>query len=690
MKKIVAVFLIIAVCCMSFDIVGMQSIIGYMAFADEAAVISADNLTLEYTQTIYNGTSQRPEITLKANGIVLKENIDYTVKYPSDTTNIGIKNVQITGVGSYSGNINAAYAIKQLDCSDKESVTVEAENCYYNGLPQYPTVIVKYGDNIIPDSEYTLSLSNNIDVSENSSAVCTLTFKNNCRGKRSINFQVLRAAPEDFEIDITAKAGQSFSMDLSPLLPTGAVFGRLVFGSNEFTAYGQPKIAFNMLTFTLNPQLDTSAMVAVELKDMDNYEDYWLEFYIEIVEKEVPTLYLNPVVTEYNGKPVSAKELAENGSAALVNGTEISGEWSFTTAVPENPCDKTYVVAKFTPDDEQYSYAYGLVPVTVSRRVIEDFKVKAKIRKLHLGDVLTLRIRGIPDDFDGILTVTDKAGEELVFSSYEDEGEQHLEVELPEEEAVYTVRVTLGESAVYASCAEEIKVTVGNPDVEEADIPTTEAELLDMIAKAETASTIRTYKVESISADVLKLAAEKKLIIEVKINDDLSLVLEPAKMASLSQLNLTVNRAVIPPVLLENLGDEELLAFTTFAKSTGGISVKAEIEPDLSYPFVCLYNYGTSGELELLYTVKNSSTTVKFELPISGKFVITASKYSRVKCDVNNDGAFGVADLKAALELYVSISGTPTAEQLMLIDFNGDGMVSVSDLKYLLAYYVSI
>ncbi len=692
MKKFLTIILSIALCCTVINIADYVGFIYSAVYAENVnGVITAENISLEYTEAFYDGASHKPEVSVTVDGNVLSQGSDYSVRFPADTTNVGIKTLYVTGKGSYSGRVELHYAVKQLDCGNAEKVTVSVGDCYYNGLPQYPDVTVKYNGNVIPDSEYTLSLSDNVEVSEDSGAVCIVKFRGNCSGERMANFKILKANPDDLEVDLVAKPGQSFSIDLSDMKPVGAVFCDLTFSKSDFSEEGQPKIAFNVLNFTLDNALKRSTMVAVHLTNVKNSADYWLEFYIEIVEKEIPALSLKPIVKEYDGELVSAEELSKNGSVATVDGTAIQGEWVFTTDIPRKPVDKFYAVVKFIPDDERHSYVYGIVPVTVARKTVEDFTVSAKQKNIDIAQNLELTVKGIPDDFDGRLTVTDKSGTELAYEMFGIDGKNGyaLDVILPDEEAVFTVLVTLGGSAVYASCTEEIRVVVGNPD-ETAYSATTETELLAMIENADTASTIRTYNMKSVSAAVLKKAAEKKLIIEAKANDNLSLVLEPAKMGTITDLNLTVNRAVIPPVLLENLGDEELVSFTTFAKSSEGISVKAALEFEKEHQFVCMYYYDTTGELERLYTVKRNSASVKFGLPYPGKFVITNTPYSHIKGDVNNDGIFSSLDLTEALELFVSISGEPDKEQIFKIDFNNDGIITTDDLRELLEYFVSI
>lgn len=690
MKRLFIIFLTLAIgfiSCNPCELSALGSAAYSIAYADEVAVITADNISLSYTETTYNGKEQTPLVTVKIGEQTLVKGSDYTLTYPKDTTSAGEKTITVKGKGAYSGKAAVVYHISELNCNNAELVTVEAGDCHYNGLPQYPDVTVKYNGEVIPDSEYTLLLSDNTAVSADKSATCVVKFRNNCYGERTVPFKIFKAVSQDMEIDITARAGQTFSIDLTALKREGGTFGTLAFTSSNFVEYAQPRVAFNVLNFTLNTTQIKSAMIAVPVNMPENsgYDDYWLEFYIDVVDKPVPVLSLNPVTKKYDGKAPSADELTNNGSTAAVDGNVISGEWSFVTDVPVKACEKEWAVAKFTPDDEQYSYAYGLVPITIARNSIEDFRVQTNSKAIYPDEYLELTVKGIPEDFDGVFTVSEKNDRELHVLTESNSGDElFLELELTENNSVYTVVLSLDDSALYAPFSKEIRVTVGKPEEVAERTPTTQAELAELIENAPDLSVVSTYKLTSVSAELLQKAATKKLVIENEINDVLSLVIEPALMTSYQELNLTVNSAAIPSVLLEELGDEELCSFTSYAKSAVGVSVKAQPSFDTEYPFACLYLYNTNGELEYLETALIGGKAVKFPLTSSGKFCITTSHKSRVECDLNNDGTLTKKDVREILKLIAVVSGNPTEEQLAMADFSKDGKITKSDVRYML------
>ena len=62
----------------------------------------------------YTGNAVTPVITITDGGKILKEGMDYTVKY-SNNTSEGKATVKITGKGNYSGTKNVHFEIEQLD-----------------------------------------------------------------------------------------------------------------------------------------------------------------------------------------------------------------------------------------------------------------------------------------------------------------------------------------------------------------------------------------------------------------------------------------------------------------------------------------------------------------------------------------------------------------------------------------------
>ena len=78
-----------------------------------AQPIDASRVTLSATSFTYNGTVQKPTVTIKnANGVAMKPDIQYKVSYSADSKAPGTYTVTVTGVGYYTGTVTKTFTIK--------------------------------------------------------------------------------------------------------------------------------------------------------------------------------------------------------------------------------------------------------------------------------------------------------------------------------------------------------------------------------------------------------------------------------------------------------------------------------------------------------------------------------------------------------------------------------------------------
>ncbi len=649
------------------------------------SVITAGNIQLEYAQIPYSGAERTPAVTVKMGDTILTADVDYTVKYPDDCINAGDKTLIVTGMGNYSGEVKPGYKITPVSCKDNPDIAITASDCYYSGLPQAPELTVKYGDITVPKSDYSVTLSDNVEVG--TQAKCTVKFRGNYSGERTVSFNILKRHMKDLEVDIVAKRGQAVSIDLAPLKPAGAIFGNPVFSGADFAPDDQPRVAFNMLRFTLSPDIRQDTYISIPMTNSVSYTDYWLEFYIDVTDKEIPKLTLKPVTKEYNGKPVSIAALKDSGCFAFINGQVLEGEWDFPfwTEPPVLPCKEEFFEVKFTPNDPEYSHVYGLVPITVTRKSAPEFDADAP-RWIYVGGTLKVTVTGIPEDFDGTVKVTGKKEDKIVVISETDtDGGKVFELEFPFKDARYILEATLDGGSSYAPKTVSLKVTVGNPEDEPADDVTTAEMLSELIEKAAPGSTVKANKTPLISADILRAALAKNLTIEVKANDAVTYVIEPDKMKYITPLDLGTTAAVIPQVLLDKTGDTIAAAFTTNARNYGGVSVKTTIKS--IKPITCFYLYNTSGELEHITSMPRKGQTAKLAFTDAGKYVITASRVSHISHDLDNDCKITANDVATAVDLFFEIKGVPSQEQLDVLDLDGDGKITALDIADVVDYF---
>lgn len=108
------------------------------------APLTGEMVTLSTESATYNGTEQKPTITVYQGDKTLDEDTDYTVSYDrSDFTNAGTYTITITGKGNYTGTVEKTYTIAQAEMTIKandqniiygESIAQGADNVTVAGL----------------------------------------------------------------------------------------------------------------------------------------------------------------------------------------------------------------------------------------------------------------------------------------------------------------------------------------------------------------------------------------------------------------------------------------------------------------------------------------------------------------------------------------------------------------------------
>ena len=151
--------------------------------------VSDLTVTLSATSFTYNGTEQKPTITVKDGETTLSAPTDYSLTWTGgDFTAVGSYSVTITGINNYTGSVSKTYVIN-YGTSDSDFTVTVSGTYTYNGTPYTPAgsnvdvtdgsqaVVVKKGTTVLtPTTDYTLSYSNNINAG---TATVTATGKGN-------------------------------------------------------------------------------------------------------------------------------------------------------------------------------------------------------------------------------------------------------------------------------------------------------------------------------------------------------------------------------------------------------------------------------------------------------------------------------------------------------------------------------
>ena len=122
--------------------------------------VSLEGATVVVGDLTYNGKKQTPEVTVKLGEKVLMKDKDYTLT-DAEQTNADSYKLTITGKGGYNGAIeNVDWKIEPKTVTNP---TINVAPCVYNGSEQKPSVELKDGEAVIPEGEYTVEYSNNVN-----------------------------------------------------------------------------------------------------------------------------------------------------------------------------------------------------------------------------------------------------------------------------------------------------------------------------------------------------------------------------------------------------------------------------------------------------------------------------------------------------------------------------------------------
>ena len=91
---------------------------GLATFTIAGKTLTKDDVVITIENTTYNGNPQRQTVIVQYGTDILTEDMDYSVSYPDDCINAGSKNVMLTFLGNYTGNVSTSYEIEKAVISD--------------------------------------------------------------------------------------------------------------------------------------------------------------------------------------------------------------------------------------------------------------------------------------------------------------------------------------------------------------------------------------------------------------------------------------------------------------------------------------------------------------------------------------------------------------------------------------------
>ena len=148
----------------------------------------------------YTGSEIKPEVDVCSNGLVLTEDIDYTVTY-SDNVNVGTAKVIVSGIGNYSGNVEKTFEITAKDIESTD-ISLSSDSFEYTGKSIKPKVTVSNGSDVLTlNTDYVIRYSDNIEIG---TASVIIAGRGNYSGRVTKTFEITESAYTDLsDCDIT-------------------------------------------------------------------------------------------------------------------------------------------------------------------------------------------------------------------------------------------------------------------------------------------------------------------------------------------------------------------------------------------------------------------------------------------------------------------------------------------------------
>lgn len=157
MKKSLSVIssLLFAALCLGF---------AFNAYAQDVTALNDANTVILISEQnyVYDGTPKTPAVSVYYNGILLSENVHYSLTY-SDFVVAGTAKVTVTGINSYTGSVTKVYTIKPITFNSKNlSVTFDKTSLVYYGSAVHPVMYVSFnGQPLVQDVDYKVTYSKN-------------------------------------------------------------------------------------------------------------------------------------------------------------------------------------------------------------------------------------------------------------------------------------------------------------------------------------------------------------------------------------------------------------------------------------------------------------------------------------------------------------------------------------------------
>lgn len=269
--------------------------------------LTAADTSISVESAYYNGSEQKPAVSVTHNGKKLTPDTDYTVAYTNNIEVTDYARARITGQGNYKGTLTQYFTIRKQDISNC-SIILSADSFPYDGSDKRPEVTVKSGNNTLTaSSDYTVSYSNNRAVG---TATVTISGRNNYTGSASKSFRIVPADIANFTASLSAS---TFGYDGSKKKPSATVRSgnKTLTSGTDFT-----------VSYSNNVNVGTASAV---ITGKGNYSgSITKEFIITPADFSKLTASLAAGTFSYDGTEKKPEVTVKSGSKQLTAGTDFT------------------------------------------------------------------------------------------------------------------------------------------------------------------------------------------------------------------------------------------------------------------------------------------------------------------------------------------------------------------------------
>ena len=343
--------------------------------------ISLEDAEVTVQNPTYNGKEQGPEVTVTLDGKTLRKDNDYNMEVTKQI-NAGSYQRTINGGGNYTGTKTVEWKILPKTV---ENPTIEVSSVTYNGQAQTPSVTVKDGATIIPDTQYTVSYRNNTNAGTATVTVVSTSNSNYKFGPTEQAFTITKAdAPTvtPGKLTVVNNHEGTYTYDLKQLLPTAP---NGTYGNINWNGGYRGSFIISGFNYVANHTIDDDGILTINTLNIestatgqvgtititvitDNYKDISLPIEVFAENKILPKLDGSVSLSK---TAITFGESLDNItiSGTMKDGdTTVEGTFSWAASRELYPAGTHEVEWIFTPTNSgKYAVATGKVTITVNK-----------------------------------------------------------------------------------------------------------------------------------------------------------------------------------------------------------------------------------------------------------------------------------------------------------------------------------